>query len=53
MWLPHTEEIIEHTKGNDDKEVIITKELKVTSNDSYKKEDKGKKKGYLFGTFQE
>ena len=28
IWLQLTEEIAEHAKGNDDREAIITKELK-------------------------
>ena len=42
------EEIAQHTKGNDDKEVIITKELKSHLNELLLKEDKRKRK-WTFG----
>ena len=45
MTAASAEEIAEHTKGNDDRETIIIKELKSHLKGlSYKKEDKGKKK---------
>ena len=48
MWLQPTEEITKHAKGNDNWWAIITEELKShLKRLSYKKGDKGKKKGLL------
>ena len=48
MWLQSIEETAEHTKDNDDWEAIIIEKLKSQLRRlSYKREDKGKKKGIL------